>query len=340
MSELGWDTRYHLAQLAQLDGGGKGTPRFAKVLTEENPMLEDMPIYSASDALSHSDVRENSLPTPQVIKVGDGWDASKAEWAPFTETLSMFKDRIDIPRDVLRTRPDAAGKRLLIEDRHKEGFGQGVCNHLIYGSSVANPEKFDGLSVRYATPDASNPINPTNGDYGVYDIAGSGSDTSSIFIIQWGIDKVCGLCPPNDPNKGLRIFDMGKQYKTAENSKETLVYRTELEWDLGLLVFDYRAVARIRNIECDMYNLATSMAANVTLCHKIIQARNNMKGKTVPWMYVSAGIYTQLDIMQMDKNNVHMSDANPWGRPMLMWRDMPIRKMDAISETETAVAAA
>ena len=170
----------------------------------------------------------------------------------------------------------------------------------------------------------------------MYDAGGTGDDTSSIWMIQWAQDKACGLCPANDVQKGLRDFDMGLQYATAENSKETLVYRHELMWDLGLLVFDYRAVSRIRNIESSIANLAS----NATLWHKIVQARNNFKGKETVWLYVSGDVFTQLDIMTADKTNVHYSDKNPWGRPMLMFRDMPIRKSDAILETESAVAAA
>lgn len=333
MGVLDQSARYHLAQLGTLDHNNK-VVSMANVLSEENPILGDMPIFPGTDKLGYKGTRETSLPTPTIIKVGDGWDASKAEWAPFTETISMFKDRIDIPRDVLRIQPNPGRKREIIRAKHIEGFGQGVANHLIYGTSVATPEKFDGLSVRYTTPDASNPINPTNGDYGVYDMGGSGSDTSSIWIIQWGEDMVCGISPINDPQVGLRMEDQGLQYVNAENSKERQDYRDELEWDLGLKVEDYRAVARIRNIESAL------SAIDADLWKKIIEARNNMKGSTPVWMYVNSKIFTHLDILTADKQNVKYSRDNPYGTPLLMFRDMPIRKCDALLETETAVAAA
>lgn len=333
MAELGFDSRYHLIQLAKLDDKAP-LSRFAKVLSESNPILKDMPIYESNEILGYTGTRETSLPTPQIIKVGDGWDASKTEWDPFSEKISLFKDRIDIPRDDLRLVKNKVQKRLLIEDRHKEGFGQGVANHLIYGTAVSAPEKFAGLGVRYNTPDASNELNPTNGDYGVYDMGGTGSDTTSIWLIQWAEDKICGISPMNDPHKGIRIRDKGLVYVTAENSKEREDFRTELEWDLGICVNDYRACARIRNVEAAISSMDT------TLWKKIIEARNNFKGKEPVWLYCSPQVHTQLDIMAVEKNNVQYDKNNPWGELRLRFRDMPIGKCDCISEAETAVAAA
>lgn len=333
MAELGFDTRYHLTQLAKLDEKAP-LSRFAKVLSEENPALRDMLIYPSNEILGYTGVRETSLPTPQIIKIGDGWNASKTEWDPFSEVISTFKDRVDIPRDVLRLQPNKAQKRQLIISRHQEGFAQGVANHLFNGSKAGTPEKFDGLGVRYNTPDASNVLNPTNGDYGVYNAGGTGSATTSIWLIQWAQDKVCGICPQNDVHKGLRIRDAGLQYVTAENSLQRDDYRTELEWDLGLCVSDYRAVARIRNCP------AAIASMDITIWKKVIEARNNFKGNETVWMYVSPTMFTQLDIMTVQKNNVFYDSNNPWNSPMLRFRDMPIGKCDCISETETAVAAA
>jgi hypothetical protein len=333
MPELGFDTRYHLIQLAKLDEKSP-ISRFAKVIHESNPILRDMPILPSNEILGYTGTRETSLPTPQIIKVGDGWDASKAEWDSFSEVISMFKDRIDVPRDVIRIQKNKAEKMRLIRSEHQEGFSQGVSNHLINGSSSADPEKFDGLGVRYNTPDASNELSPTNGDYGVYDGGGTGSATTSIWLLQWGEGKIHGLCPMNDQHKGLRIEDMGRQYYTAENSKSNICLRTELEWDLGLCVSDYRCCARIRNV----YASVASM--DITLWKTVVRARNNFKGSAPVWMYVSPNVFTQLDIMSMERNNVFYDKNNPWNKPLYRFRDMPIGKCDCISETETAVAAA
>jgi hypothetical protein len=333
MAQLGFDTRYHLSALSKLSKNGQ-IIRFGKVLTEKKPMMEDMPFVPSNEILSFSGVRETSIPTPQIIKVGDGWDASVVQWAAFSEVISMFKDRSVIPKDTLRIQPKKVTKRLTILDRHIEGFGQGVCNHIIHGSSVATPEKFDGFGVRYTTPDATDPTNPTNGSLGVYDMAGTGSDTTSIWMIQWSPEKVFGTYPVNDPHKGIQVDDMGLVYVTAENSKKRWDYITELAWDLGLVVEDQRAVKRIRNIESSLSAISTD------LIKKIIEARNDFMGEETVWMYVNSRIFTHLDWLTVDKTNVKYSSENPYGKPMMMFRDMPIRKCPSILNDETAVAAA
>lgn len=333
MSELGWDSRYHLSALANMNVNGKHKT-FAKVLTETKHLLEDIPLLSSNEILGYKDNRVSSIPTPQIIKVGDGWDASVVQWTPYSEVISMFKDRCQIPKDVLRIQPSKSQKRADIESQHIEGFGQGVCNHLIYGTSVATPEKFDGFDVRYTTPDASDPTNPTNGDGGVYDMSGTGSDTTSIWLIQWSPIKVFGIYPMNDPSMGIRSEDMPIQMISAENSKNRWDYITEFEMDLGLVVADLRAVKRIRNIESSLAAISTE------LTKKIIEAKNDFEGNETVWIYCNNRIFTHLDILTQDKTNVRYSSDNPYGKPLLMFRDSPIRKCPSITNTETAVAAA
>ena len=333
MAQKGFDTRYHLSALASLNVNNR-VQEFAKVLDEEIPLMEDMPIMPSNEMLSYKGNRVSSLPTPQIIKVGDGWDASVVLWTPFSEVISMFKDRAQIPEDVLRIQPDPAAERTLIESQHIEGFGQGVSNHIIYGTSVAAPEKFDGLDVRYTTPDASDPTEPSNGDLGVYDMAGTGSDTTSIWLIQWGANKTFGIHPINDPNMGIRNRDMGLHQVSAENSKIRYDFFTEFQQDLGLVVKDMRTVKRIRNIESSLSAISTD------LVKKIIEAKNDFVGNSTVWMYVNSRIFTHLDILTMDKQNVQLSSDNPYNRPLLMFRDSPIRKCPSITNTETAVAAA
>jgi hypothetical protein len=333
MAEKDWGTRYHLSQLASLSVNNR-VQEFGKVLNESQHLLEDIPIMPSNEMLSYKGNRVSSIPTPQIIKVGDGWSASVVQWTPFSEVISMFKDRCQIPEDVLRIQPEPAAERKLIESQHIEGFGQGVCNHLVYGTSIAYPEKFDGLDVRYTTPDASDPTNPTNGNLGVYDMAGTGSDTTSIWLIQWGPTKAFGIHPINDPAMGIRNRDMKLQQVTAENSKVRYDYFTEFQMDLGFVVKDLRAIKRIRNIESALSAISTD------LTKKIIEAKNDFEGNETVWIYCNNRMFTHIDLLTMDKQNVKMSSDNPYGKPLLMFRDSPIRKCPSITNTETAVAAA
>lgn len=343
MSELDLGTRYNLIDNLKLVQDGKFVP-WAETLTEENPLLFDLAMMPANGILSDQGSRETSLPTPQIINVGEGHQSSTVRWDQFKENISIFVDRADIPKHVLDLQPDKAAFRAKVEDRHMEGFGQGVTNHMFYGTSVATPEKFDGLDVRYSVPDATDPTNPssTSADAFVFDAEGTGSDTMSIWLIQHGIDKIKGITPINDPMMGIEKTDSGLVYDDTDTAytgvdagrKKRQVHRTEFEWKIGLSVVDMRAVARIRNIETAIANL------NPNFLQLIFQAENEVfKGGGQVFAYMPKRLLTFLQIMAESKNNVVYDTNNIYGIPLFRIGKILLRPTDALNLTEAAVAA-
>lgn len=337
MAELGLDSRYNLINSLKLVDPKGALIEPMKTCTEANPLLQDLPIIPANGIQSHEDSRETSLPTPQVIKVGDGHDASVSQWDNFKETISLFVDRIDVPKHVLDMLPNRDRFLAGREDAHIRGFGQGIVNHILYGTSVATPEKFDGLGVRYNTPDATDPTNPssTSADAFVFDAGGgTGANTCSIWLLQPSVDKLFGITPANDPQMGIKIEDVGYAYVTAENGKQRRDKRKEFEWKIGLCVRDMRACARIRNIASA---LASIDAGIISL---IYQARNEVfRGPEPVIMYVPRRMMTMFQIMAENKQNVIYDKNNIYDVPMYRFGDMMIRQQDAQLITETGVAA-
>lgn len=337
MAELGLDTRYNLISSLKLVDPEGALVSFAESLTENNPLLTDLPIIPSNGVTTHEDARETSLPTPQIIKIGDGHDASVATWDNFKETISLFVDRCDVPKHVLDLMPQKDAYLTKIENAHFRGFGQGVVNHMLYGTSVATPEKFDGLGVRYYTPDAADPTNPSSAsaDAFVFDGGGgTGADTCSIWLLQPAVDKLFGITPANDPQMGIKVEDVGYVYVTAENSKQRRDKRKEFEWKIGLCVKDMRACARIRNI-------ASAIASvDADLISLIYQARNEVfRGPEPVIMYVPRRVMTHFMIMAEAKQNVIYDRNNIYDVPMYRFGDMMIRQQDAQLLTETGVAA-
>ena len=343
MSELGLDSRYNLLDILKNVQDGKFVP-WAKTLTENNPFLFDLQLESATGILSNEGSRETSLPTPQIIKVGEGHVSSTVRWDKFTENISIFKDRASIPKDVYDLKPNKLAYRAMIEDRHMEGFGQGVTNHFFYGTSVASPEKFDGLDVRYSVPDATDPTNPSSSsaDAFVFDAGGSGDDTMSVWLIQQEMDKFSGITPINDPLMGIEKRDTGLTYAVTSSSytgvdagrEEREELRTEFQWKIGLNIADQRSVARIRNIEASIANLDASFI------QLIFQAEDEVfKGQGQIFAYVPKRMLTFLHIMAEAKQNVIYDSNNIYGIPLFRIGKILLRPEDALSITETSVAA-
>lgn len=334
MAEQGLSSRYNLLTLANLSHNEK-TIREAEVLTENNPILYDANVITASGKYSHTGTRQTSLPTPQIIKIGEYYSSSVAQWAKFSDDMSTFVDAIEIPERVQRK--EGAEKVAALERSHKEGFSQGVANHLCYGTSVANPEKFDGFDVRYYTPDLNNPLNPTSsGDINVFDAGGTGSDTMSILFVQWSAMKT-SLIVPEDETFGIDMIDRGLIDRVDPNNatKHQSFFVTDMFWELGLTIEDQRGVARVRNIESSVDNISA------TLKKLIYQVRQEcFKGKETIWMYVPRRMATHFDIMAEAKMNVKYDKENPYEVMMMRWGDMPIRTCECLKIDETAVAAA
>jgi len=334
-TELGLDTRYNLIDNLKLVQDGKYNP-WAKTLTEHNPFLFDLAMVPANGILSNEGSRETSLPTPQIVKVGDGHDSSTVRWDKYRNDISIFKDRASIPLDTYNLQPSKGAFRANVEDRHMEGMGQGVTNHFIYGTSVASPEKFDGLDVRYNVPDATDPTDPesSSSDAFVFDAGGTGDDTMSVWLIQHGIDKIRGITPSSDPMMGIRKTDSGLVYANAENDKDRQELRTEFEWKIGLDIVDLRSVARIRNIETAIANL------DANFMQLIFQAEQEVfRGGGQIFAYVPKRMMTFLKIMAEAKQNVVYDSNNIYGIPLYRIGEILIRKMDALLLTETSVAA-
>jgi hypothetical protein len=253
----------------------------------------------------------------------------------------MLKARFQAPEDVLRLQPDAAKYRRQQERAYIEAMGQEFANTLVAGSTAPGqaPEEFDGLLARYNTlSTADSAFVLSNGAS-----AGTGASLTSIWFIQWMPGGTYLIHPRNATGGGIKKEDMGRVYTLAGNSSNTPSYEpnnkqlwafiTEFSWDVGLAIEDTRTTKRLANIST---NAATDSA---TLDEdKIIQIRNNFKGNTTPFMYVNETIFTQLQILAKDKNNVQWSMDTPFGRPQMFFMDMPVRRLDAIATTETIVS--
>ncbi len=311
----------------------------AEVLNETNDILADAVVMQANDYTSHVVSRRTALPGSEWVKVGNGWDATSGTLNQVRETIGMVKSRYLCPEDVMRIQPNKDKFRSQQERGHIEGMGQEVANTLMgnwsAGTLTQDPkEEFAGFSLRYpnlATDDSNYVINNGNG---------SGSDNTSIWFVQWGPGRVFLTYPRHSNQAGLKKDDKGLVYTLGDNASGTAAQRnkqlwafiTEFSWDVGLVIEDTRSVKRLCNID------SVSTETNTLDYDKIIQIRNNFKGNDTIYMYVNETVFTQLDILAVDKTNVHYMPDGPFGKPQLFFRDMPVRRCDAITDVEATIS--
>jgi hypothetical protein len=246
----------------------------------------------------------------------------------------MVEDYSEVDYSLWKIQNDPNTWRQQKDANKVEAMGQKAEDLVIYGNIGTDPGAFNGLGTRFNSS-TTRPNGSTTYPYNVVLAGGSGGDTTSIFVVQWGVNKVYGIYPKNLPG-GLQIEDLGKHTantNTLAAPKYMEVLRTHFAWHLGLVVEDERCVQRLANIE-------VSGSANIFDEDQLITLLNNLPDRgAAPGtiIYASRSICNQLDIAAKDKMNVRYEVDNVWGGNVTMFKGIPVRLAEGISEAETAV---
>jgi chorismate mutase len=285
--------------------------------------------------LTHVGNRDASLPTVQKRAINDGVPYSSHKEVPITAPMSLFETMSKIDEEILRLAgAKAAAVRQRKDKKFIEAMSQAVADECFYGSVADDVLGFNGFATIFNVS-----TDYPNGDstwyYNVQLAGGGGGDTTSIWIIEPGPEKV-HLIYPKGTQAGLEIHDLDKQLVAGITaSTQYVAFVTQFKWRVGLYVQDERCVQRIANIE-------TTGAINIFDDDDLITALNRLPGMgedPATRIYVNRTIRTQMDINVKDKNNMNYTNVNDaFGKPVLYFRGVPVQVVDAILNTETAIA--
>lgn len=321
MTEYAYN-RLTLADLAiRRDPNGE-MAAIAEILNRDNPILQHMPVIMANDVFNHKMVRRSYLPTGSFRRLNAGVATEKSETTEVTEGLGMLESYAEIDKTLADAAPDPMQFRMDEAAAFIEGMGQTLATKLFYGNHVTDPEEFDGLAVRMPDIDA---------DGNVINQGGTGSDLTSIYIVQWGATRVFGLYPRGDANMGIRHDDLGEVTLQDASGNNYQGYRDHFQVRIGLAVKDSRCIARLANIE----STGSSNTFDEDNLIKLIN-RMPMEGAGAV-IYVNTTVKSQIDIKAKNQTNVNYSSSELFGVPVTKFRGIPIRKCDAILDTEDAL---
>ena len=212
-------------------------------------------------------------------------------------------------------------------------MGQAFCTDLIYGNELTTPDGFTGLADYFKA------LTGNESADNIIDAGGTGSDNTSIYVINWRDDAVFGIYPKGS-QAGLQVKDMGEILvadATGINGATYEAYQTRFTWNCGLAVPDWRHVVRICNV--DHSNLVTNSSAAdlvklVTRAMGIVEATDS-----------NCGIYMRRDIMGVFNEQARASVAAGGGityetvdgKKIGTWRGVKVRRMDALTKAEARV---
>ena len=337
-----------LADFARrLDPDGKPA-LIAEMLSQENEILEDLIFQEANGPTGHQSTIRTGLPSLTWRLLNTGVPPSKSTTAQVIDTFGSLTGYSVIDKKEAQLSGDVGKFRLMEDVAFMEAMAQTVASTIFYGNSAANPQQFLGLAPRFSTVSTATAQNAVN----VLDAGGTGSVNTSIWLVGWGPRTVFGIFPKGS-KAGLTHIDHGDTRYWADASGNPYEnYQSYFEWDIGLVVKDWRYVVRIANIDTTL--LSGGSAANlINLLNKAVyRPPTTPKGvaavqktdavdeevPTVKWaFYCNRTIRQYLDIQAQNKANVLLRLSEWEGKVITDYRGIPFRTCDGITNAEARV---
>lgn len=303
-----------------------------EILNDTNEVLDDVPWLECNDGTGHITTIRVGLPSPTWRKLNAGVMPQKSETMQVRDTTGMLEAYGECDVRLARLSKDENAFRLSEDVAQIEGMNQAFVSTLFHGDTRLTPERFFGLVPRFSTPSTDD----TKSGFNIINGQGSGDDNTSIWLIGWGPRTVHGIYPEGT-KAGLEMQNLGEATKTLDDGSMLQVLRTHYEWDCGLSVKDWRYVVRIANI--DVSDLGGASAAKLT--DLLIQAAEMIPYSSAgvrPVIYCNRTVRTALRLQILAKSNVNLTWDTAAGKRVLAFDDIPVKRVDAITNAESAVS--
>jgi len=317
----------------RLDPSGK-VAAIVELLAQSNPIIDDMTLLEGNLTMGHRTVIRVGLPQPTWRKAYQGVQPTKSETAQVDETIGTMEAYAEVDKMVADLNGNTAAFRLTEERAHIEGMNQEMARTLLYGNEGADPAKFTGLAARY------NQLSAPSGE-NIIDAGGTGADNTSIYLVVWGPNTVHAIYPKGQKS-GLEHEDKGRV--TIENvdgqGGRMEAYRSHYKWAMGLCVRDWRYSVRIANIDvAALSNPATAKDTGMALIRHMIIASEHIPnfGMGRPVWYVNRTIRESLRLGILDRTANNLNWESVEGKRVMVFDDIPVRRTDAILNTEARV---
>lgn len=322
-----------LADWAKRLGPDGKVPVIVELLSQNNEILTDMLFREGNLPTGHQVTVRTGLPAVAWRLINGGITPSKGDTAQITEQTGMLEAWSEVDKDLAELNGNVGDFRLSEAVSFVEAMGQEMASTLFYGNSSTAPEEFTGLAPRFSDTSATNGQN-------ILDGGGTGSDNSSIWLVGWGENTVCGIFPKAS-QAGLVHENLGLQtvsVATDIGGAKMRAYQDHWQWKNGIAMKDWRYVVRIANI--DISNLvAKSSAADLTeLLIKATHRPPNLRNARFA-IYMNRTVFQMFDIQKRDDviSGGGLVYADVDGKREFTFRGIPIRICDALTEAEAQV---
>jgi len=318
--------RLTMVELAHRKDPDGSLAAIAEVLTEDNEIWYDIPWAEANDTYSHKVTRRASEPSGTWVGISEGPAIESSKTVEAVETLGILESRSENDVKLIDAFPDPIQARNDEAMSFVDGLSKTFIETLIYGNIGTTVRSFNGFFTRL-----SSLATTTN----VLDGGGDGSDTCSILVVQWGLNKIWCAYPKGHANFGVDHEDVGIESVVDINGTNKFrAYVDLFKINGGLVVKDTRCYGRIANIE-------STGTTNLFDEDDLIRLLNRMPSRGAgAVIYMNETLLTQAEIRLKDKTNVNWMPGKGEGlagEPFMYFRGNPVRKVDQMTITETVI---
>lgn len=318
-----------LADLYKQREGGAISSRIINMLSQSNPILQDMITLECNDGSTHLTTVQSGLPAGTWRRLYQGVQPSKGSTAQVRDATGNLVRWSEIDSKLVKLAVDKNQFLLNAAQPHIDAMANDMASTLFYGNTAANPERFMGLAPRF------NDLTTAENKSQIIDAAGTGSNNTSIWFCVWGESTMHGIFPKGTM-AGLERENIGVETRTNSDGSVLRVHRESYEWDLGLSVRDWRYVSRVCNI-----NTTNLAAGTVDITSFMIDAYYRLQQRKMPngnaAIYCNTAVKAALHKFAQNKANVYLQLQQFEGEEIMTFLGMPIREVDAIVNTEARV---
>jgi len=324
-----------LSELAKRIDPDGSIAQIVEILNETNEVLDDMPWVEGNLPTGHRTTIRSGIPAPTWRKLYGGVQPTRSTTVQVTENTGMLEAYAEVDKDMADLNGNTASFRLTEDAAHIEGMSKEKASTLFYGNEGTEPEAFTGLAPRFNERDPGTVESGENVLHG----GGSGSDNTSVWLIVWGPRTVHGLYP-KATQAGLKMTDMGEV--TIEdidgNGGRMQAYRSHYQWKCGIAVRDWRYIVRICNIDVsELTGDASSNSADlVDLMTQAMHLPPSLNAGRAAF-YANRTVISTLDRQMKNAKNINLTTEQLGGKRVLMFGGIPVRRCDAILNTEALV---
>jgi hypothetical protein len=277
------------------------------------------------------------LPTATWRLLNYGVVPTKSITTQVDDSCGMLEIYNEVDKDLAELSNNTSAWRMSEAQGAIEGMNQQMATALFYGAQATNPEQFTGFAPRYTGFRKATPVTTEINYNCITNQATGGSATNtSIWLVVWGPNTVFAFYPKGSSGGGIKHEDLGEVtlFDSQTIPGRFQGYRDHFQWKLGLAVRDWRYVVRVCNIDTAV--MSSSVATVVESMIKAYYAIPNIGAGNAVW-YMNNLVASNLQLQARSQPNLALSYDEYMGKRITSFMGIPIRRVDAIVNTEAAV---